>query len=411
MSYITKTSSIPSSYLAEVIANNQDLLTEILLRLPIKSLLIFKSVSKHWLSLITNPNFSLRRTPYPNPASGLFLQTPNIVRRMHNPEYDFISLNQNTSNPSKSPFKTLNFVHDRYGIQILQSCNGLLLCSSFDARVQKRVKYYVYNPTTKQYTTLPQLKAHSGNIGMIFGVNLAFDHSMSPHYKVICIRRLNFAQYDIDYLHCQIEIYSSEAGPWRHSGSSFSVAYDTGFHQGVHWKSSIHWLSASNNSLYCYHIDEERASEMPLPHIPNVGERMFEYFGETEGRLHLIETYKNTGTTLYVYEMDRDYRGWIAKFCVDLGEVSIAFPDMFQGDLELTQLLNSYVFHITYVVQGENDEDSYMVLRIPKKVIQYYFKNKAAKKLYDIDENVCTESSLLIGWNYVYPYIESLTCI
>ncbi|KAL9409366.1 hypothetical protein AB3S75_047707 [Citrus x aurantiifolia] len=45
---------------AEVIGNLDDLLTEILLRLPIKSLLKFKSVSKHWLSLISNPVFCHR---------------------------------------------------------------------------------------------------------------------------------------------------------------------------------------------------------------------------------------------------------------------------------------------------------------------------------------------------------------
>ncbi|PON92423.1 F-box domain containing protein [Trema orientale] len=46
-----------AAFSAESIAGNVDLLTQILIFLPIKSLLKFKSVSKHWLSLISDPNF------------------------------------------------------------------------------------------------------------------------------------------------------------------------------------------------------------------------------------------------------------------------------------------------------------------------------------------------------------------
>nr|GEX67240.1 hypothetical protein [Tanacetum cinerariifolium] len=44
-----------------VVLGNDDMLIEILLRLPLLSLRLFKSVSKHWLSLITSPDFTLRR--------------------------------------------------------------------------------------------------------------------------------------------------------------------------------------------------------------------------------------------------------------------------------------------------------------------------------------------------------------
>ena len=36
----------------------EEVMLEILLRLPVKSLLRFKSVCKHWLSLISDPNFA-----------------------------------------------------------------------------------------------------------------------------------------------------------------------------------------------------------------------------------------------------------------------------------------------------------------------------------------------------------------
>lgn len=47
----------PSSESAQHIASNEDLLTELLLHLPPKSLLRFQTVSKHWLSIISSPQF------------------------------------------------------------------------------------------------------------------------------------------------------------------------------------------------------------------------------------------------------------------------------------------------------------------------------------------------------------------
>ncbi|KAK3217645.1 hypothetical protein Dsin_011615 [Dipteronia sinensis] len=108
-----------SSSLAETIANNDDLLTELFLCMPIKSLLIFKSVSKQWLSLITNPCFSYRRTPIPKSIVGLF-----VYNHLRSQQYDFINLT--SSDLSDPPFQPLTFLNN----SILQSCHGLmLLCS------------------------------------------------------------------------------------------------------------------------------------------------------------------------------------------------------------------------------------------------------------------------------------------
>ncbi|GJU32337.1 F-box protein-like protein [Tanacetum coccineum] len=54
------------------VMSNEDILIEILLRLPVISLLPFKVISKHWLSVITSPNFTSRlsRIPSMAPACG-----------------------------------------------------------------------------------------------------------------------------------------------------------------------------------------------------------------------------------------------------------------------------------------------------------------------------------------------------
>ncbi|KAL8510786.1 hypothetical protein ACS0TY_017561 [Phlomoides rotata] len=137
---------------AEIVASIDDLLSVILVRFPLKSLVCFKLVSKHWHFLITNPSWSLLRNPSPNPAVGLFLHHSFPYTR---PELKFEYLSFSI-NKHYSPNPKLNFTADPAGIGIVQSCIGLLLCCSYLIFRDKR--YYIYSPTTKRFLQLPKLE-------------------------------------------------------------------------------------------------------------------------------------------------------------------------------------------------------------------------------------------------------------
>ncbi|GKC68556.1 cytosolic glyceraldehyde-3-phosphate dehydrogenase, partial [Tanacetum coccineum] len=64
-----------------------EVLIEILLRLPLLTLQLFRSVSKHWLSLITSEYFTRRlRKPRIDTPCGLF------IRKCDSEFYDFVTL-------------------------------------------------------------------------------------------------------------------------------------------------------------------------------------------------------------------------------------------------------------------------------------------------------------------------------
>ncbi|KAJ6427839.1 hypothetical protein OIU84_023278 [Salix udensis] len=245
--------AVPFSVSAETIANNEDLLTElILLRLPIKSLLKFKCVSKHWLSLISNPHFSRRRISCDTSPCGLFL----IERGSPYAGYQTVALDSNLSKP---PFKNLTFANDPSEIELIQSCNGLLLFRSLRPGRSGRI-YYVYNPTTEQQNTIPRPRR-------AVGAALAFDPSKSPHYKVICVRECH------QWLQHQYEIwmYSSNSGPWRVSGDPFNTkGSDEQFNGGVFCNGVIYWLDVSGTTgvSLCFDIDGEKLHQMPPPPAP-----------------------------------------------------------------------------------------------------------------------------------------------
>ncbi|GAB4836775.1 hypothetical protein Ancab_001687 [Ancistrocladus abbreviatus] len=109
---------------AELLAANDDLAMELLLRLPPKSLARFKSVSTHWHSLISSVYFScLHALRHPtNPISGVFLRasSSNHYHFLSLSDRPYLSSQFSIPLPSSSaPLAT--------GLRILQSCDGLLL--------------------------------------------------------------------------------------------------------------------------------------------------------------------------------------------------------------------------------------------------------------------------------------------
>ncbi|KAL5569810.1 hypothetical protein UlMin_026385 [Ulmus minor] len=388
----TTITTIPqSSKSSETIADNDDLLREILVKLPLKSLMKFTSVSKHWLSLISHPDFNRRRNPFPCSVSGLFL--PLFDRSIGNSlEYEFVDLNQ-SSNPTNPPFRSLSFTNNPsgMGIKIVHSCNGLLLCSG--------TEIYVYNPTTKKYTVLPPLPPPSR---FYVGLNLAFDPSNSPYYKVLCVCKIDNCY--------RIEIYSSKTGIWRLSGISFHANNLINFQRGVFWNGAVHWTCLRKPSLY-FNVEEERLSRMPLPPVSKYDNRVryLRYFGESRGHLHLIDHFYTFSALQFdVYEMEMDYSFWFVKFRIDFSEFPTAFPEMvssYRPDLRL------YHFSILYIFRDDVDEESYVVIRIPGKVVRYNFQSKAFHKLCDIEPSNSTEIPCFLAKRGGHQYIESLALV
>ncbi|KAJ0099817.1 hypothetical protein Patl1_20699 [Pistacia atlantica] len=121
---------------------------------------------------------------------------------------------------------------------------------------------------------------------------------------------------------------------------------------------------------------------MPMPHFADgFILRKFFYFGESRGHLHLIKVYCPC-TMFNVHEMLRDYSGWFVKYHVDLREVVAAYPEMAVSNCYSAELYN-YRYSILCVVREKNDEDSYMVLHVPRKAVCYNFKDKTFKELRD----------------------------
>ncbi|KAL0317599.1 UNVERIFIED_CONTAM: hypothetical protein Sangu_2174200 [Sesamum angustifolium] len=246
------------SSLADKVASIDYILTKIFECLPLRSLVRFEAVSKHWFSLITDPQFSpLLKPRY---ASGLFLLPSKLQDEPFSCEVDFLPLN------------------------VLGPVEGILT-TSFAIQRPRKSLYYV-----------GQLMVPTDH-GEAYVVYI-WHPLKAPDYKVICVWR--FAG-DLLY---KILIYSSET-----LSESFYYSSKAHFDRGAYWNGAVHWHCDTDNWLY-FNIDKEKLNIMPPPVKLEDGllERPFVYFGESGGHLHVIEDYSQAAA-LYIYEMEIDYSG------------------------------------------------------------------------------------------------------
>nr|XP_043616144.1 F-box protein At5g07610-like [Erigeron canadensis] len=371
-----------------LIGSNDDILTEILRRLPAKAILRFKSVSKHWLSLLSHSHFtSLYSKRVISP--GLF------VRDFYVP-FD-------AEKQKFPPFRSLDFYPDLCGIKIVQSCNGLFLCCSAKGNERSR-KYYVFNPTTKQFAVIPSVPGGQDVRKTICFTGLGYHQRKCVHFKVVCIRNVmpNGELF-------QIQVYSSNLGKWKIINESFNAPYYTPYRYAVYWNGAIHWAPSYLNPSY-FNLDKEKLQTLPLPEEVTQYKdyrdgSMPLYFGESRGHLHLVENAPGDKSLhLNVYEMLSDHSGWFVKYQVDFHELPTTYPEMIQNQ-ENPSSPHYYKFEVFDVVRGEKEQDSFMVVRIAGKIIRYNITDKSFKQIYNLDNIFCGK----IGSFMVHRYTESLT--
>lgn len=181
------------------------------------------------------------------------------------------------------------------------------------------------------------------------------------------------------------------------------------FDYGVFWNGAVHWLSPSGAARYFY-IGNEVLGTMPSPPGSEArGTRRFRYFGESGGRLHLIEVYGARTTQFKVFEMATNYSGWFVKYEADIRGIVASYPEMIRDFLDPR---DSCYFAFAIISVLRKDEEAELLLHVPGKIVSYNLRDKSFKQLCDLRPNPNeTRSSLQFGWLDAYPYMETLACV
>lgn len=413
MNLCNDTSCSTSTSLAQEIFESDDLLTQILLNLPVKSLFRFKCVSKKWMSIISSPYFSIihtRRNPNPISSTLLMLKNKSMI---------LLSLGNHENNPEADhripSFDFFNITSDTI-MKILGTCNGLMLSHMGSASNENEYYYCVSNITTKQYKKIPP----PGKImnKPILGVNLAFDPSNSPHFKIVCVGQ----SFKLDDRICQLEIYSSETGSWRLWNGSFTYPFHflEIFDRGVFFNGAIHWLCPRGDCFYFVLEDETmKVLQTPPMHRDVYTTKRLRFLGKSGKYLHLVDFEANLfhNPPMVIYEMGMDYSGWVLKYRINLNELGLVFPDMIreiQVNTRYTENENDYSVHMSRyylcsvlsVRRAADGESVEIILLLPRYIIAYNPKYHSLRVLLWLDHTI---QLLDNKWYDVHQFIETLS--
>nr|GEU64354.1 hypothetical protein [Tanacetum cinerariifolium] len=270
-----------SFYSANKVESIDDLLIQLLLGLPLISLHLFKSVSKHWLSLITNPTFTRFQSQNckVDPPSGFLVQLDSVSS-----EFAYVSLDARIPITRSKP-----------------------LITSFD---------FDLNP---DYIELPLPNVWEPDI-IIRDMAISFDPRVFPHYKVL-YPVTDYSSLDIPL---RIEIYSSGTGKWNVNSKIFKLQSFEGFHDCVCWRDAIHWIDYSNEVSH-YNMDLENPSFIQVETPKTLdgkayrGDKLF----ESSDCLLLVKMVHPLSSDFDVYKMKNDYSGWSSIYHVNLDDICV----------------------------------------------------------------------------------------
>ncbi|KAL5065016.1 hypothetical protein RYX36_026753, partial [Vicia faba] len=231
-----------------------ELVIQILLRLPVKSLIRFKCVCKLWFSLISHDSY------FANSHFQLTATEPNCrILHISNSTQSIdvegsldsgISLNLDCIFPEY-------FTDD---FQVKGSCRGFILfCGSLNI--------YVWNPSTGVHKRIP-LSPFGSDLDAEYFYGFGYDDSTEDYLVV----SMSHHDYDDPSLH--LEYFSLKANAWEEvEGPHFSYTFDDEPKGGSLYKGAIHWLAycddLGSDVIVAFDLMERKLSYMHLPRHSN----------------------------------------------------------------------------------------------------------------------------------------------
>ncbi|XP_058739952.1 F-box/kelch-repeat protein At3g23880-like [Vicia villosa] len=231
-----------------------ELIIEILLRLPVKTLLRCKCVCKSWLSLISDPKFAtshFQLAASPTTHGLVFLKTysPN------DPKALIVDFDASLTDDSSYAPLTHHFRPPRIcpGTEIRGSCRGFIFLHTYS-------DFYLWNPSTGVHKKIPASKLRLYN--HLYG--FVYDHSTDDY--LIVLLSCKAAPYT------NLEIFSLRANKWKQIevDSHFTYLITTTYDDvGLFLNDAIHWVVFNfeiREVIIAFDIKERKMSEIALPY-------------------------------------------------------------------------------------------------------------------------------------------------
>uniref|UniRef100_M1B063 Ubiquitin-protein ligase n=1 Tax=Solanum tuberosum TaxID=4113 RepID=M1B063_SOLTU len=234
-----------------------EIIFEILLRLPVKSIIKFKSVSKSWLSLLSSPRFinthlNFSKNNHKNVPQKLLLLTPN--QNLSKKQYTLFSSISETivrvdlDYPVKSPSCVTQFIG---------SCDGLICFSVENSLI-------LWNPSTRKWKKIPKESIFM-NQDYYCTYGFGYDE-FNDDYKLILVYSSKIK--NIGYN--EVKVYSLKTNSWKRiKGFVNGYVYSN---SGVLMNGIIHWdsrphrdFNGNDSKIVYFNLVSEKLGKLDLP--------------------------------------------------------------------------------------------------------------------------------------------------
>ncbi|GAU41600.1 hypothetical protein TSUD_196700 [Trifolium subterraneum] len=261
-----------------------ELIIQILLGLPVKSLTRFKCVCKSWFSLICDPHFANSHfqiiAATHTQARRILLMSTSPLRKSQIINFEASLLDVDSA--SISNYR--NFVRlDSYSrIEIKGSCRGFLLLHCFsNQRMYWIYDIYLWNPSTGFHKKIPLSRSAFDSGGQFYTDCYGFGYDrLTDDYLLV---RMS-TQHNYNWPPPHLEIFSLRANTWKEiEGTQFSYTRPIGDEQpkaGFLFNGAIHWFAycrdLRQNVIVAFDLMEKKLFNM---HLPNDFDRELNDFG------------------------------------------------------------------------------------------------------------------------------------
>uniref|UniRef100_J3LF04 F-box domain-containing protein n=1 Tax=Oryza brachyantha TaxID=4533 RepID=J3LF04_ORYBR len=164
---------------------SDDIVANILAWLPPKQAARMRLVCKQWFAVTSEHHFM--HTNYTKNRAGHSIAGFFLSNELHK-KLSYSPLRDSTTHPTAPDLSFIPARGDTFdpgNIYVTSSCNGPLLCRAGRPRAalpRRRAATYVCNPATKRFVEIP-----TPPDGRRYYLNLAYDPSKSPVYKIVAL--------------------------------------------------------------------------------------------------------------------------------------------------------------------------------------------------------------------------------
>ncbi|KAF7065394.1 hypothetical protein CFC21_071500 [Triticum aestivum] len=304
-----------------------ELVLEILLRLPVKSLLKFKCVCKDWHAIISGPSFirmHLERSVSNQQRQSCYLITPHLLDYASDDLWPdtfsnnirFYRWQHGSCQSSASLVYARNFQREFGSVYRFAHCDGLVLLPTDN-------KMYVLNPATRDLLALPDSPRRMLEPSSFYRGNVGFGRDPRTNkYKVVqCFR--HSTDNGLGGYSTGMEVFtigSSGSAAWRAAVPPYPVG---NWRNATFFKGSLFWIlrklrqrEPPETRLLRFCLQAETFSFTPHPPCPALDHQNFA-MSELGGELCLAQ-YESSDQIVIWMASDGEDPKWNRRYVVDV---------------------------------------------------------------------------------------------